>query len=304
MWPSVGRRPPAGRVRRQRLELADGDFLDLDWWGESARRVLIISHGLEGSSQRTYVRGLARSAQLRGWEVVAWNFRGCSGEPNRLPRSYHSGATEDLAAVVREVVRQRPAVRVAVVGFSLGGNLTLKFLGEEGPERQWVGAGVAISVPCDLRAAAVHMAGPECRFFMRRFLREMGAKMEAKQRRFGASFPAADWRRMTTFAEFDDAFTAPLHGFASAEEYWAQCSAVGFLPTISVPTLILNAADDPFLAPPCFPRELAKRSSHVFLEIPGAGGHVGFVGGGAYPWEYWSERRALEFLETAMPGEL
>jgi len=286
--------------QRERLELADGDFLDLDWWRTGSNRRLIISHGLEGSSRRVYVTGLARAAARRGWDVVAWNFRGCSGEPNRLPRSYHSGATEDLAAVVQHTALRGEGT-TALVGFSLGGNVTLKFLGEDQPARALVQAGVALSVPCDLKAAALRMADSDCAFYMRRFLREMGRKMEAKRARFGRDFPAADWRSMRTFAEFDEAFTAPLHGFDSADDYWARCSSVRFLSGIRVPTFILNAADDPFLAPACFPTEFARTSALVTLEVPSRGGHVGFVGAGRFSEEYWGEQRVLEFLEQALP---
>lgn len=297
LWPPLVRRLPAFPWKRERLELEDGDFLDLDWYRAGSDRLLVISHGLEGNSRRIYVSGLAHAAARRGWSVLAWNFRGCSGEPNRLARSYHSGATEDLAAVIRHATASFGGL-LCLAGFSLGGNLTLKFLGEDRPELQRVRAGAALSVPCDLKAAARRMAAPDCAFYMRRFLREMGAKMDAKRARFGSAFPTADWRKMRSFAEFDEAFTAPLHGFASAEDYWSRCSAVRFLPTICVPTLILNAADDPFLAPPCFPTDLARASQFVTLEVPRYGGHVGFTGGDSGNGEYWSEQRILEFLEV------
>jgi predicted alpha/beta-fold hydrolase len=145
------------------------------------------------------------------------------------------------------------------------------------------------------------MARSDCAFYMRRFLRDMGTRMDAKRVRFGAGFPAADWRAMRTFAEFDDAFTAPLHGFAGAEDYWARCSAVRFLDGLRVPTLILNAQDDPFLAPECSPVAAATRSTRLTLELPRHGGHVGLVGGGAYPGEYSSERRVAEFLDAVVP---
>ncbi len=158
-----------------------------------------------------------------------------------------------------------------------------------------------ISVPCDLRAAAGRMAQPHCAPYMRRFLRDLGARMQAKRARFGDSFPAADWRPMRTFAEFDDAFTAPLHGFDSAEDYWARCSALRFLEGLRVPVLILNAQDDPFLTSECFPKAEAERNPLLTLEMPRHGGHVGFIGGGAFPGEYWSERRVGEFLDGAVP---
>jgi len=295
LWPSVFRRVPAGRIRRERLELSDGDFLDLDWSRQGASRVAIIAHGLEGDSRRPYVLGLARALQRRGWDTVAWNLRGCSGEANRLPRSYHSGASGDLAAVVEHVGRfsYDPLV---VCGFSLGGNLTLKFLGEGHPAAGRVAAGAVVSVPCDLRGAAERLEAPDNALYLRRFLKTMLQRMADKRLRFGPMIPNAPAGEIRNFREFDDRFTAPLHGFRDAEDYWARCSAAGFLDGIRVPVLLLNAADDPFLSPGCYPREAARRNSRVMLEIPDSGGHVGFVGGGGFRGEYWSEFRVAAFL--------
>ena len=295
-WPNIARRVPPIPWNRERLELPDGDFLDLDWHRAGSDRLLVISHGLEGSSRRVYITGLARAAMRRGWDVLAWNFRGCSGEPNRLPRSYHSGATEDLEAVVGQAAVEGYRF-LALAGFSLGGNMTLKYLGENHPFQNRIAGAAVFSVPCHLRSAVIQMASPECAFYMRRFLREMGPKMEAKRNQFGPAFPWSDWRSMRTFREFDDTFTAPLHGFRDAEDYWERCSSLRFLEHIRVPTLILNAVDDPFLSQECYPREAVLRNPHLILEIPSQGGHVGFIGGGEFPGEYWSEYRALKFLD-------
>ncbi len=296
LWPSLVRKVPGLSWQRERLELADGDFLDLDWSRTGSRRLVVVTHGLEGNSRRAYVAGMARAANRRGWDALAWNFRGCSGEPNRLCRSYHSGATEDLAAVVARAARDGAYDRVAVVGFSLGGNLTLKYLGELGAAPGLVCGGAGLSVPCDLRAAAMKMAGPACAFYMRRFLQDMGGKMREKARQFPGSLDLSALEGMTTFQQFDDAFTGPMHGFQDAEDYWAKCSAKRFLPRIRVPTLVLNALDDPFLAPECFPFAEATANDHVTLDAPSLGGHVGFVSAGA---DYWSERRTIEFLSAA-----
>jgi predicted alpha/beta-fold hydrolase len=238
---------------------------------------------------------MARAFNRRGWDALAWNFRGCSGEPNRLLRSYHSGATEDLAEVVAHAGRGGAYDRAAVVGFSLGGNLTLKFLGELGASPGLVCGGAGISVPCDLRAAALKMTGPDCAFYMRRFIRDMGDKMRAKAHQFPGRVDLAPLVGMTTFQQFDDAFTGPMHGFRDAEDYWARCSAKPFLPHVRVPTLIVSAADDPFLAPECFPVAEADGSGWVTLDAPKRGGHVGFVSAGP---DYWSERRTAEFLSA------
>lgn len=276
----------------------DGDFLDLDWSRVGSNRVVIVAHGLEGSSQSVYVRGCVRALCRRNWDAVAWNFRGCSGEPNRLQRSYHSGASEDLAAVVERVERLGYRM-IAVVGFSLGGNLTLKFLGEGNPAASSVAAGVGVSVPCDLQGAAESISRPECAFYLRRFLRTMIARMREKRRRFGARFPEVNPRWIQNFRDFDDQFTAPLHGFHDAADYWRQCSSLRFLGGIRVPTLILSAEDDPFLSRECLPRDAPRTNPNLTVEIPKWGGHVGFVGGGIWASEYWSESRIAEFLEEA-----
>ena len=300
-WAAFLRRVPDGPWVRERVELPDGDFLDLDWWRCGNPRCLVISHGLEGHSRRPYVTALARAASRRGWEVVSWNMRGCSGEPNRLVRCYHSGASDDLAAVVDHVARSLPGTPVAVVGFSLGGNVTLKFLGEDWPAHRVVRAGVGVSVPCDLRSAALRIADAGFGWPMRRFLRDLGPKMEAKQARFGAAFPQADWRRMRSFAEFDDAFTAPIHGFEGADDYWARCSSLRFLPDIRVPALLLNALDDPMLAPGCFPFDLAGAHPHLHLEAPSHGGHVAFASAPDASGDCWSETRVMDFLDSRVP---
>jgi len=296
IFPALFRRIHRMRWKRERLGLPDGDFLDLDWMSQASSRLMIISHGLEGSSRRPYVAGLARAAYRNEWDVLAWNFRGCSGEMNRLPRFYHSGATEDLAAVVEHAARLGRFREIAVAGFSLGGNMTLKFLGEGNPAAAHVSAGVAISVPCDLQAAAVAMAAPSRAVYMRRFRNDILAKWERKRRRFPDQIPRPDRSRHRSFRDLDDVFTAPIHGFGTAENYWAACSAKGFLEGIRKPVLILSAKDDPFLAPSCYPVDLAARSDHVHLESPERGGHVGFMDRLGSDADLWAERRTVSFL--------
>jgi predicted alpha/beta-fold hydrolase len=301
--PALFRRIRRVPWRRERLGLVDGDFLDLDWLSQASPRLLIISHGLEGSSRGTYVVGLARAAARAGWDVLAWNFRGCSGEMNRLPRFYHSGATEDLAAVVMHAVKSRQFRSIAVAGFSLGGNLTLKFLGEGNHAAEHVQAGVAISVPCDLKSSAERMAQPACAFYMRRFRRDILAKWERKRRRFPQLIPRPDPTRHRTFRDLDDVFTAPIHGFGTAERYWAECSANAYLAGIRRPVLVINAQDDPFLTPECHPIEAARRSDLLHLELTTRGGHVGFLDRFRSRDDLWSERRAVAFLESVVRAE-
>ena len=280
----------------ERLELADGDFLDLRWLRRKRDRLAILSHGLEGSAHQGYVRGMAMALANAGWDALAWNFRGCGDEPNRLVRLYHSGATEDLRAVIEHAAPRY--ARVALVGFSLGGNLTLKYLGEA-PPHSAVACGVDISAPIDLAASARKLDTRWAnRIYLRRFIRSLIAKVEAKAVHFPTEIDASGSSALRTFQEFDDRYTSKLHGFRDAADYWAQASSRQYLTRITVPALLLNALNDPFLAPECFPTPEAQESSHLFLETPVSGGHLGFVefAQGLRPW---FESRVIRFLADA-----
>jgi predicted alpha/beta-fold hydrolase len=290
--PAVCRRVPFVTTRRERLELTDGDFLDLDWAEDGRDRLAILSHGLEASSRAAYIQGMARALRERDWDVLAWNCRGCGGEPNRLPRAYHSGASDDLHEVVRHALAVHPAGKIDLIGFSLGGNMTLKYLGErELPER--LHRAVAFSVPCDLACSSARLGEAANRIYMERFLRSLRAKIREKHACFPGCIDLAGLRDVRDFRGFDDRFTAPLHGFRDAADYWARSSSRPFLPRIAIPSLLVNAANDPFLGPGCFPREEAVASELFHLEIPDDGGHCGFSSGGR---ETWAEGRAAEFL--------
>jgi hypothetical protein len=290
--PALLRRAPFITTRRERLELPDGDFLDLDWAADGRERLAILSHGLEASSKAPYIQGMAAALRDRGWDVLAWNCRGCGGEANRLPRAYHSGASEDLHEVVRHALSVHPAGKIDLVGFSLGGNMTLKYLGErELPER--LHRAVAFSVPCDLACSSARLGEAANRIYMERFLRSLRTKIREKHARFPGRIDLAGLREVRDFRGFDDRFTAPLHGFRDAADYWARSSSRPFLSRIPIPALLVNAANDPFLGPACFPREEAAASATFHLEIPDEGGHCGFPSGGS---ESWAERRAAEFL--------
>jgi len=280
-------------LTRTRLELVDGDFLDLDWLRARHARLAIIAHGLEGNSSQTYVRGMAETLHAAEWDVLAWNFRGCGGGPNRLLRAYHSGDSADLATVIAHAAVDYP--QIALVGFSLGGNVMLKYLGEAPPHPSIVAA-AAISVPLDLASSAHALDQRRSnRLYLRRFLVSLIAKIEAKAREFPGELNMEGIRDIRSFEEFDGRFTAPLHGFRDAEDYWKRASARQFLPQISVPTLILNARNDPFLTTASMPSREAETNPSLFLEAPDSGGHVGFLdlARGMQPW---SERRVAEFL--------
>jgi predicted alpha/beta-fold hydrolase len=298
LFPRLLRRPPRVDVVRERIATPDDDFLDLDWTGRSANRLAILSHGLEGCSRSVYVLGMMRSLTADGWDCLAWNFRGCSGEMNRQFRLYHSGVSDDLEVVVNHALRAHPAETVALVGFSLGGNVTMKYLGEA-PDRVpgRVRAAVAISVPCHLNSGAGKLAEPGNRIYMGYFLKSLARKARLKAAQFPGRLNLAGLDGMANFAEFDGQITAPLHGFASADDYWTRASSRPFLPAIQVPTLLLNARNDPFLTPGCFPEAEAAANTRLHLEAPAGGGHVGFPLGW-FGGRSWCECRAVEFLKA------
>ncbi|MCI5064624.1 alpha/beta fold hydrolase [bacterium] len=283
---------------RERIQTSDGDFLDLDLMGPESSHVVIICHGLEGSAQRAYVQGMARTLLEYRDETVptiaALNFRGCSGEPNRKPYSYHSGSSDDLREVIAHLSTRFP--EISLVGFSLGGNVVLKYLGEMGARGESpIARAVAISVPVDLAGCAERLALPRNRFYMRRFLRMLHEKLSAKEAMFPNEISVSNFHELETFADFDGRYIAPLHGFRDAKDYWEQCSSLPLLSQIRVPTLLINAQDDPFLHPRCFPHEVATVNPHFSLLTPQYGGHVGFF---HTPWDrvYWSEQQTAQFL--------
>lgn len=296
----IGRRVDPVPYRRERIDTPDGDFLDLDWSRVGSRRLAVICHGLEGSSAGAYVVGMARALNDAGFDALAWNYRGCSGEMNRTARFYHSGATDDLTAVLAHATPGY--AQIVLVGFSLGGNLVLKHAGEQGagidPRIHRI---VAFSVPCDLGAAARALSSGFSRVYLARFLTSLKRKIEAKRHLLPPHINTRDYGAIRTFGDFDDRFTAPLHGFRDAHDYWETCSSKRFLSAIRVPSLIVNARNDPFLTDDCLPYEQARSSPWVFLEVTEAGGHVGFMSGNVrFRGRWWTEKRALAFIEAPL----
>lgn len=293
IFPALLRRVVITPYTRERISTPDDDFLDLDWLQGGADKVVIISHGLEGSSDRPYVKGMAKALHDNGFDVVAWNFRGCSGEMNRQRRFYHSGATEDLHTVVEHVASLGKYPFLFLVGFSLGGNLTLKYLGER-QVKQSIQKALVFSVPLDLQSSCDKISHPSNRIYSNRFVRSLKKKIATKAR-MRSDLDASQLRQIRTLTEFDDCYTAPLHGFRNAREYYAHCSAIRFVEHIRTPTLIVNTRNDPFLSEECFPAALLEAHPFVRLEVPSRGGHVGFAQFNKNGL-YWSEQRALEFL--------
>ncbi|MDA8134345.1 MAG: alpha/beta fold hydrolase [Desulfobacteraceae bacterium] len=294
IFPVLFRKVESILYERERITTVDKDFLDLDWSVKGHDRLAVISHGLEGDSHRAYVKGMVKAVNDGGWDALAWNYRSCSGEPNRLLRSYHNGVTDDLSRVIDHAGGKRPYKEIALIGFSLGGNLTLLYLGRETPN-PLVKKAVAFSVPCDLAESAKVLAKPVNRLYMKRFLILLHEKIKAKMKLMPGLMDDNGYGDIKDFKAFDDRYTAPIHGFKSAEDYWEKCSSKPYLPHIRIPTLIVNAINDPFLPEACFPVQEARANQHITLLMPRTGGHVGFV---AFNRQnlYWSEKQAVDFL--------
>lgn len=294
--PSTFRKIRDVTYQRERLELPDGDFLDLDWLKQSSAKLVIISHGLEGSSERHYAKGMAKFFYRHGWDALAWNCRGCSGEMNRLPRFYHHGATEDLAAVIQHAVDSGRYGEIALVGISMGGSMTLKYLGERKYQVPSIVKRASVfSVPCHLGDSAKELDKPGKRFYLNRFLKKLEKKIKQKAISFPGVLSYKGFDTIRTFEEFDNRYTAPLHGFKNAQHFYEQAASLPYLSQIQLPTLIINALNDPFLPESCYPYDVARHHDYIFLQTPARGGHTGFTLRGKE--ENWMEVRAYEFLE-------
>ncbi|MEM9721364.1 MAG: alpha/beta fold hydrolase [Bacteroidota bacterium] len=295
--PSQLRRIKKPPYQRERIATPDGDFLDLDWLkSKGAKNLLIILHGLEGSSESSYVKGISTFFHGKGWDTLALNFRGCSGEPNRLLRSYHSGDTEDLHWVVMQILSTYSYQKIFLSGFSLGGNVLLKYLGESHAKvPKEVRAGIAVSTPVDIADSAHTLSKVSNWIYVKHFMLSLNPKLRQKQKQFPGQVHLPKKRMPRTFAEFDGWFTAPVHGFRDAEDYWKKASSKPHLKKIKVPTLILQPQDDPFLGNACYPVEICRDHTHLYLESPPYGGHVGMIPV-AKGKPYWAEQRAWEFF--------
>lgn len=296
LWPAMMRRRKPLDLTWERLELDDGDFLDLAWHGPNDAPVVMLLHGLEGSVNSHYATGIMRALADVGFSTCLMHFRGCSGEPNRLPISYHSGKTDDPQRVIEHIAARRGAIPFGAVGVSLGGNVLLKWLGEQGQKHPLQRA-AAVSVPFRLDEASRRLEEGGSRLYKRHLL----TSMKASYRRKFATTPSPldiDLDRLDTFYAFDDAVTAALHGFDGVDDYYQRCSSRAFIPAIGVRTLILHSADDPFMYPQT-PPQADEIPPAVTLELTARGGHIGFVSGRA-PWRisYFAERRIAEWFAS------
>ena len=308
LWPALFRRSRRPPGTRERLSTPDGDFVDLDWSGEASSPIVILLHGLSGSSRSRYIAGMQTALCKRGFRTVALNFRGCSGQPNQTARCYHSGDTGDLDHLYRQIKHRHPQTPLAAVGYSLGGNVLLKWLGEQG---KGVGlfAAAAVSVPLQLHLCADRMDRGFSRLYRNQLLRELKhyvrhkhdhLRQEGNTKEAGKLERLGDLAGIRSFWEYDDRVVAPLYAFRDVHDYYQQASSRQFLRSIHTPTLIIHSTDDPFMTPAVIPRD-DELSPFVHLEITPAGGHVGFVSG-PVPGRprYWLEQRIPEFLDEQL----
>ncbi|MBI9078643.1 MAG: alpha/beta fold hydrolase [Pseudodesulfovibrio sp.] len=301
LYPPVFRTTPGTNPCHERIETPDNDFLDMDWHAcriGKSRRLAIISHGLEGHSRKKYILGMARMVTGLGYDAACWTQRGCGKAINRHARFYHSGETDDLHAVVTHCLKTRNYDEIMLIGFSMGGNQILKYLGKNASRvPAEITTAATFSVPCDLGATERLISKPTMRIYFEYFMLGLRQKIRAKGRMFPDVVNPAELNGINSLRQFDDRFTAPLNGFKDAEEYYTRSSCKQFLKSIRIPTLLVNAQNDPFLPHECYPMDEAETNSNLFLEMPKHGGHVGFVlnhGDNVY----WSENRIKKFLET------
>lgn len=280
------------------LQTPDGDLLELASTGKANSRAVLLSHGLEGSAYTPYMMGMARFLSTKGYDVYVWNFRGCGKKINPGTWYYHSGKTEDLKHVVQHLLSAGTIQELYLVGFSIGGNLTLKYLGEENKAiPPAIKSAVCISAPLELKDCALHLGTGANRIYLNRFLRSLKKKLQDKEAQHPGSINLKDLHLVRDFIQFDGRYTAPHSGFRDADDYYRQSSSLYYIPNIQVPTLLLNAYNDPFLSESSYPVKLAGEHRYLHLETPEGGGHVGFRDG-LFSGEYHSERRVFEFISA------
>ncbi len=282
--------------QRERLQLPDGDFLDVDWSfsTKQSKKVAILLHGLEGNAQRVYIKGQGKTLVKNGWDVASMNHRGCSGEDNLLYESYNSGRTYDLELLIDSILNKNRYDEISLIGFSLGGNLVLKYLGERENIPKQIKKGIAISSPLQLDGSLQSLVKNENWIYNKTFVNDLRKKYRRKMPLFPDNMNLEKYNQINSLFAFDTLYTAPAHGFTDAMDYYKKSSSLQFLQNINTPVLILNAKNDSFLSRDCYPIDIASESKNIFLETPKYGGHVGFHETNK---EYYSEKRALEFLD-------
>ena len=296
--PGIFRSPAKLQYTRERITTQDHDFLDLDFIYRGNDRIVILSHGLEGHSDKYYMRGMADHFLKHNWDTLSWNCRSCSGEINVTPKLYHHGATDDLDDVINHTLEKNYR-EILLVGFSLGGSLVVKYLGENSriPSNKIVG-GIAFSIPCQLGSCAKHLSIPDNKFYLNRFLTKLKNKIKLKAVQFPDVFDISGLDEISSFLEFDSKFTAPLYGFTDAEDFYNYASAGNYIGGIKRPVLLVNSLNDPMFPDVCYPYEDAEASQYFYLETPKKGGHMGYWHPGNTV--SWAEKRAILFTKEVI----
>ena len=291
IYPALLRRVDFNPSRELVIDTDDGDFLEADWYSSQNQSLVILSHGLEGHARRPYMRGMARALFNEGFDVLAWNFRSCSGKINKSIRFYHSGATYDLDSIVQYSIRELRYERIFLLGFSIGGNLTIKYLGENRKLEKEIISAMAVSVPMNLAECCNCLEEGRNWLYQKKFLMDLKEKVRLKEKVFSLNTEGLE--EIKTLREFDNRYTAPLHGFKDADDYYGKCSSGNFLNSVEKPLLILNSKNDSFLSPACFPE---KYDPNPLVEwvITERGGHVGF--GNPGETTYYSEKLASDYF--------
>ncbi|ADR20682.1 alpha/beta hydrolase [Marivirga tractuosa] len=298
IFPSALRKVKGVQYERERIETRDDDFLDIDWVKNGNSRLIIASHGLEGSSDRPYIMGIAKLFSQNKWDVLAWNCRSCSGEMNRREFLYHHGFTQDVEEVVQKALKEGYK-EIVMIGFSMGGSLTLKYVGENGkdlyPE---IKGAMAVSVPCNLSSSSRMLALKKNKFYQNRFMRKLDVKLREKNEQYPNLIHIKPWQSFADFHEFDTHYSAKIFGYKDAQDFYDNVQCFPHLKKIAIPTLILNSLNDPMLTGDCYPESEAERNGNIELELTKHGGHVGFLQKGK-PYTY-AEERALSFFTKTL----
>ncbi len=281
------------------METKDNDFIDLDFSSVQSDKIAIAIHGLEGSSNSNYIKNITQTLNQNKIDVVAFNMRSCSGEPNRLLSSYHSGKTEDLFEIIQFLEQHYNYTKIFIIGYSLGGNLTLKFMGEYAQKMpKIVKLAVGVSVPCDLEGSVEAISKKENKIYRNGFLKTLKQKALYKAKQFPkVNLDTNKIKKATNFYEFDDLVTAPIHGFKNAKDYWTQSSCKQFITKTTLPTLLISSKDDPFLNEECHPVKEAKNNDNFTFLQTQYGGHIGFVNGFILSKQRWLEDKILAFIQ-------
>lgn len=297
IYPALFRRVRGIRYRRERFTLSDGDFVDLDWCDNKSEKLILLVHGLEGNSERHYMKGMAKYFDQDSWDILALNCRSCSGEMNRKLRLYNHGEIGDLGEVIDHAMNLNDYKEVVLIGFSMGGSIILKYLGVKANlHPKAIKKAVVFSAPCELGTSVAKLDQPDSAFYRKRFREKLEPKMRYKAKQFPGVLNVDNFGKIEKWEDFDNFFSAPVNGYKDAQDFYYQATALNYMEDINIPTLLVNAKNDPILTPPCFPYQMAEKHSFIYLETPEVGGHVGFSS-----WRKpfaWSEYRAGEFVNS------